>query len=207
MTYGRTYDFTRYADYVAYFEALAADHPAFFNGPSRKTFFQWHLEDLDKSLNDLKLAFPALLIEEPESQFSDNGAMYITDRIMGAVVVVDHLKPGVGPAEEVALKTRCKELAMGVLAKMYHDKYQLRITGFNPANSKGAFIGPAWDNVYGFRLEFELVENSTDAQHDVNDYTESIVDSINEYARNNAFAHTGLQGIYNTIFNMRRNTL
>lgn len=204
MTYGRTYDFTRYDDYVAYFRAVAEDHPAFFNGPDRKTFFQWHMEDLDRSLNDLKLKFPALIIEEPESQFNDNGAIYITDRIMGALLVVDKLKVGASAAEEVALKTRCKQLAMGVLAKMYHDKYQLRITGFNPSDSKGAFMGPVWDNVYGFRLEFELVENSTDAKLNTADYTESATDEVLHYALMNGFTVTTPQAVFDTIYNLRR---
>ncbi|MBA4304604.1 MAG: hypothetical protein C0424_10305 [Sphingobacteriaceae bacterium] len=204
MSYGRKYDFTRYDEYVAYFRALAEDHPAFFHSDTHKSFFQWHLEDLDRTLSDLNLAFPAMLIEEPESSFGDNGAGYVTDRIMGAVVVVDRVPVGSGAAVETEVKTRCKQLAMAVLAKMYHDKYQARIVGFSPNDTKGAFIGPVWDNVYGYRLEITLSENSTDAKLNTADFTESAVDEVLSYARMNGYAVTNTPLVYNTIFRLRR---
>lgn len=204
MSYGRKYDFTRYDDYVAYFRALAEDHPAFFHSDTHKSFFQWHLEDLDRTLNDLSLAFPAMLIEEPESSFGDNGAGYVTDRIMGAVVVVDRVPVGSSAAVETEVKTRCKQLAMVVLAKLYQDKYQARIVGFSPNDTKGAFIGPVWDNVYGYRLEITLTENSTDAKLNPADFTESAVDEILHYATMNGYRVTDAQAIYDTIYQLRR---
>lgn len=203
MTYGLTYDFTRYDQYVAYFKALAEDHPAFFHGPKHKSFFQWKMEDLDRTLADINLAFPALLIEEPESNFSDNGAGYVTDGLMGAIVVLDHL-PNNTAAGETELKANCKRLALSILARMYHDKYQLRITGFNPTDSKGAYVGPVWDNCYGFRLEFLLTENSTDAKLNPDDFTETLVDGILHYAMMNGYTVTDAQSTFDTIYKLRR---
>ncbi|MDP2188572.1 MAG: hypothetical protein Q8J69_07805 [Sphingobacteriaceae bacterium] len=204
MTYGRTYDFTRYDDYVAYFKALAEDHPAFFHSHQHKSFFLWHLEDLDRSLNDLALSFPVLMIEEPESTYSDNGAGYVTENLMGAVVVIKPVQNLGDTAAEMQVKTECKKLALGVMARMYHDKYQLRITGFDPSESKGAVVGPVWDNCYGYRLEFNLKENSTDAALDPNDYTDTLVDKVLIFARDNNYQVSNVQAVFDTIYKLRR---
>lgn len=204
MNYGRTYDFTRYDDYVAYFKALAEDHPAFFHGGDRKTFFQWKMEDLDKNLNSLQLKFPAMIIEEPEDTFSDNGAGYVTDKVIGAIVVINQVRNFGDTAEETQVKTECKKLAVGILARLYHDKYKMKITGFDPNDCKGGYLGPVWDNCFGYRLEISLQENSTDALLNPADYTETLVDNILEYAQNNGFAVSSAQAIFDTIYNLRR---
>lgn len=202
MIYGQKFDFSRYADYVAYFRSQVSDHPAFLYPEGEKHFYLWHLEDFDKGLNRAPSGFHFLL-EDPESDISDNQNKLYLDRVVGSYVIVHRVKAD-DIDDEIEVASACKQLAMNFLGKLIKDKLKQRIVSFDPNSVKGMKIGPVWDNYFGFRLEFRIDTSATDALIAPEEFTETATDEVLDYAQRNNFVVTSPQAVFDTIYHLRR---
>ncbi len=154
-----------FSDYIAYFKTAAINHKLLLHVDNTNvTFYRMDIEEVLTGLR-YKLKTKSLILENPEKNtrdlLSDNPRKIIT----GAFLVIGPVKKN-DFADEVTVLDKCEEISEDILSKIANDCSKFKrnpnwaraIKGFDPNSIRSQKVGPLFDNFYGWRTEFQIIQ-------------------------------------------------
>jgi hypothetical protein len=153
-----------FAEYVAYFEALAISNKAIgHTHEGRKSFRRIDIEEV---LNGAKADMDGevcMFLESPEIRTYDGLSDNPRKLMYGAFLIMKQADKGDYESQIAALDT-CMQVSEQALAKIYNDvkkKTQSKlhpwnIAGFDPNSVQFEKVGPVFGYYYGWRMQFTI---------------------------------------------------
>jgi hypothetical protein len=141
----------KFADLVAYFQTLAAQHKLI------KNFYRFELDEVLTDLRDLET--PCLIMEGYKFSFVDNKSDNILKTRGGAFILMDHVKE-FGDFNAIhAAWDNLEEIGDDVLARIRSDRHDLSspVQNFPLESVEAQLISTDLGNFYGIRFTFDIV--------------------------------------------------
>ena len=139
--------------YTAYFAAIAAAHLQI--GAARFTSM-----GIEEILSGLRTSLDtvdgfALLLETPEGRIEAANNDSFRDVWRGAFQIVRAVRPDDFP-QALLYMSEAKEIGMQIVARMFDDRKNGVLKGFDPASVEYMDIMREYDNAHGYRFEFSI---------------------------------------------------
>lgn len=147
--------------YISYFENLAKMSRDIAHNPAagRESFFvvenPFDLSAIDNAIRDT-LQLPALLLDIPDLDPSDNGSANFTEQIDGTFAIVKE-----NQGDRSLVQSECLEIAKKFLFRMLKDSKERKIdpgkrVHLSLSDSQYTPIGPIAANYYGYLIAFRF---------------------------------------------------
>lgn len=156
---------TKFSEYIAYFEAIAATHVDIGHTAGESHFFLMDLEEVIRGLKN-KVNFPALILEDYTFGFSDNKSDNVLKKRSTAFMIVDRVADQGNSTSIKAVLDHMEEIGDEIIIKMLHDKRELATKVVRDFQIEEVHAVPIYhdiDHFYGFRYEFSISSSRTNS--------------------------------------------
>jgi len=159
----------KFAEFVAYFENLAASHSSIRHQVGEKHFFRFELEEMLTGMRS-GINYPAIILEGYDFNFVDVDSDNVHKKINCGFMIIGKVSDK-GDYDTIhTLWDTLEEIGDEIIVRILHDKRE-RKTGclayFHIRNVSGAPLTDVNLIHYGFRYEFQLswpISNEIDTE-------------------------------------------
>jgi hypothetical protein len=161
------------SEFTDYFKFLATNHKDILHTEENNHFYE--METMEELLADLRdgLNFPLVVLECPEFIFSDPDFDNVMENSTGSFMILVDVDLNDYEAQRAA-KDLTKKIAISFISKMRNDRKPSANTvmeGLQIDKIKGNFVGPIFENAFGWRVVFEI-EQDIDLSYKEADWNE-----------------------------------
>lgn len=149
------------SQYISYFEGIATNHKEIAHKKTEKHFYRMNVEEVLTGLRS-DINSPALILESFEGSLTDNKSDNILADRIGAFMILKKVETDNFTQEHEYLDD-CERIGLEIIKRMRRDArvnpIQNRLLkNFDLNKVNWQKVGPVFDNYFGYRFVFSLVD-------------------------------------------------
>lgn len=148
-----------FSELIAYFENIAKSHLDILHTETEKHFFRFELDEVLQGINRTDVAYPMLILEGYNYNYTDNNSDNILKNRSGAFILLDHC-PDFSDYQKVhEIWDKLEAIADDILIRIKSDKRNPAakvVRGFEFSSVESNLIANEIGNAIGIRISFTM---------------------------------------------------